>query len=42
MFHPIVSEDNKEFEIKITWQDGWEEQIYKIVIKSGTSFMGAY
>ncbi len=35
-----VSESKKEDEIKIRWQDGSKEQIYKIKIAGGTTFAG--
>ena len=38
-FYPLVSEENSEIELRIVWQDGVKEQIYKIVIKDGTIFM---
>lgn len=37
--YPLVKENEKGIEIKITWQDGAKEQVYKIVIKNGTQLM---
>ena len=38
-FQPIVSEDNRIINIKISWQEDSEAQEYKIIIKEGTIFM---
>lgn len=38
-FYPIVSEENREFELKILWQNGIKEQVYKIYIREGTIFL---
>ena len=38
-FYPIVSEQNKELELKIIWQSGIKEQVYKIYILDGTIFL---
>lgn len=37
--YPLVSPDEREVEIKITWQDGTAEQSYKVIINDKTSFM---
>lgn len=37
-FCPIVDENNRDIIIKITWQEGIEEQIYHLKIKNGTIF----
>ena len=37
-FYPIVSEKNKTIELKIVWQEGIKEQIYKIIVRDGTIF----
>lgn len=39
IFYPIVDEDKRKVEIKLTWADGIEEQTYYVVIKDGTSFL---
>ena len=39
VFQPIVSKENSHVELKITWQDGYDEQTYLIVIKDETIFM---
>jgi len=39
IFQPIVSKEKSQVELKITWQEGFEEQLYHIVIKEGTLFM---
>ena len=39
VLYPLVKENEKEIEIKITWQDGTKEQVYKIIIKNGTQLM---
>ena len=38
IFYPLVSEKNRNIELKITWQDGTEEQIYHIIIKENVLF----
>lgn len=38
-FYPIVSEQNRDFELKIVWQEGVKEQVYKIYIREGTIFL---
>lgn len=38
-FQPIVSEDNRIINIKITWTEDSQAQEYKIIIKEGTLFM---
>ena len=37
--YPLVSSDEREVEIKITWQDGTAEQSYKVIINDKTNFM---
>lgn len=39
VFQPIVSEELKHVVLKITWEEGYEEQVYYIVIKEETIFM---
>lgn len=39
VFHPIVSQEKSEIDLKIIWQEGFGEQNYHIVIKEGTTFM---
>lgn len=39
VLYPLVKENEREIEIKITWQDGTAEQVYKIIIKAGTILM---
>ncbi len=39
IIYPLISEEDKEIEIKITWQEGIKEQVYKLIIKKGTTFM---
>ncbi len=38
-FRPIVYNNQERYTLKITWEDGKNEQIYNIVIDSGTFFM---
>ena len=38
-FQPIVSEDNRIIDIKITWEEESQPQEYKIIIKEGTLLM---
>lgn len=38
-FQPIVSKDKENYTLKITWEDGKNEQIYHIIIAPGTFFM---
>ena len=38
-FYPLVSQENSDVEIKIIWQDGIQEQIYKVHINEGTVFL---
>lgn len=35
---PLVSEDNKNFDVKVTWTQEAKEMIYHIVIADGTKF----
>ena len=37
--YPLIKDVDKEIEIKITWQDGIEEQTYKVKIAKGTVLM---
>jgi len=37
--YPLIKDINKDIEIKITWQDGIEEQTYKLKIAKGTTLM---
>ena len=37
---PLVSENEQDFQIKIIWQDGTQEQNYYVYIEKGTIFMG--
>lgn len=39
LFQPLVNESQKDINLKITWQEGSEEQQYFIKIKEGTFFM---
>ncbi len=39
IFQPIIKKDKEKYTLKITWEDGKNEQIYHIVIASGTYFM---
>lgn len=39
VFQPIVSQQTRRLEIKITWQEGYQQQIYHIVIQDETIFM---
>lgn len=39
--YPLIKNVDEEIEIKITWQDGSEEQVYKLIIKEGTRLMEA-
>lgn len=39
LFQPIVSQEKSQVELKITWQEGYKEQTYLIVISDGTNFM---
>ena len=39
VFQPIVSKEKSQVDLKITWQEGYEKQIYHIIIKEGTIFM---
>ena len=39
VFQPKVSQEKSKVELIITWQEGFKEQIYNIVIKEGTTFM---
>lgn len=36
---PLVSQDKREIEIKISWSENSPAQVYKIKIKDGTEFM---
>ena len=38
-FFPILTENNREIAIKITWEDNSEEQIYYVVAHKDTVFM---
>ena len=38
-FYPVLSQEKREIELKIVWQDGITEQVYKIVINEGTIFL---
>ena len=38
-FQPIVSEDNKKINIKLTWAEDSQTQEYKIFVKDGTLYM---
>ncbi len=38
-FQPIVKNGKEDITLKITWEDGKNEQIYKIIIAKGTLFM---
>lgn len=37
---PLVSETNREFEVKVTWTQEAQAQIYKIKTADGTKFLG--
>lgn len=39
IFQPIVREEEPLLTLRITWQEGAEEQIYNIVVRKGTIFM---
>lgn len=39
IFQPIVSAENRIVDLKITWQEGYTETTYKIIIKDDTIFM---
>lgn len=39
VFQPIIKNEKENYTLKITWQDGFEEQIYHIIIAKGTIFM---
>lgn len=39
VFQPLVSKEKSHLQLKIIWQDGFEEQTYNIVVKEGTAFM---
>ena len=39
LFQPLVDQEKSQIELKITWQEGFKQQTYKIVIKEGTTFM---
>lgn len=39
IFQPIVKKDKINYTLKITWEDGKNEQLYFIVIAPGTIFM---
>lgn len=39
LFQPLVSKEKSQINLKVTWQDGFEEQSYLIIIKEGTEFM---
>ena len=39
-FYPLVSEESRVVTIKIIWQEGVQEQVYTIVIREGTTFLG--
>ena len=36
---PIVSEDNRQFEVKVTWTQDAEAQVYTIKVADGTKFV---
>lgn len=38
VFYPLVDENNRKIELKITWEDGTAEQTYIILIRKGTKF----
>ncbi len=39
IIYPLIKNIEEVIEIKITWQDGSEEQVYKVIIKEGTQLM---
>ena len=39
VIYPLIEDIDKEIEIKITWQDGIDEQTYKVKIVKGTRLM---
>ncbi len=38
VFYPLVDENNRKIELKITWENNTAEQTYLIIIKEGTNF----
>ncbi len=38
-FQPLVDKNKDKYDLKIVWEDGKNEQMYNIVIASGTFFM---